>query len=261
MTETEARQWQRLREPFPTTAIKLVPQSISKDKTRALAVAYIDAREVMDRLDAVLGSSLWSFVYELRLDGGPMSIWSASTSEWITVNKAVCICNGHLSMMGNEYHDVGALDGFGENQVKGAVSDALKRCAVRAGIGRYLYGLTPIWADWDDSKRKFVDADTVRAQILDGVPIPTSQPARSPASPQSSPSPVEQITDTIYCPTHGLTYRREGKGNYYCSHRDESSPTSFCQWRLKVTIKTTGPPAQPQYSTDEPPPDDEVPSQ
>ena len=49
--------------------------------------------------------------------------------------------------------DVGLAQEGGVDNLKAAASDALKRCAVQFGIGRYLYDLPQPWVDWDDTKR------------------------------------------------------------------------------------------------------------
>ncbi len=41
--------------PFPVDRVSWKPQAVSRDKKRALAVAYIDARDVAQRLDDVVG--------------------------------------------------------------------------------------------------------------------------------------------------------------------------------------------------------------
>jgi hypothetical protein len=43
----------------------------------------------------------------------------------------------------------------GGDRLKAAFSDALKRAAVKFGIGRYLYRLPQQWADYDPAKRQF----------------------------------------------------------------------------------------------------------
>lgn len=110
---------------FPREAISWRAQNVTRDGTKAMALAYIDARDVMDRLDAVVGAANWQDRYEVH---GPKTICYLSLridGEWIT--KA---------------------DGAGDSDVeaeKGAISDALKRAAVRWGIGRYLYALPAPW--------------------------------------------------------------------------------------------------------------------
>ena len=82
-------------------------------------LVYIDARDVMDRLDTVFGIDGWQTKYEYL--GGRM-ICNLSVRfdlEWITKS-----------------------DGAGDSNIegeKGGISDSLKRAAVLLGIGRYLY--------------------------------------------------------------------------------------------------------------------------
>lgn len=110
---------------FPKEAISWRAQTLTQDGTKAMALAYIDARDVMDRLDEVVGFENWQDRYEFH---GARTICYLSirvNGEWIT--KA---------------------DGAGDSDVeaeKGAISDALKRSAVKWGIGRYLYHLKSPW--------------------------------------------------------------------------------------------------------------------
>lgn len=97
-------------------------------KFSALALAYIDARDVMDRLDAVCGPAGWSNDCIETAKGrvfGKISI--LVDGQWIT-----------------------KTDGAGDTDVegeKGGISDALKRAAVLWGVGRYLYRLGNTWAE------------------------------------------------------------------------------------------------------------------
>lgn len=110
---------------FPREAVSWRAQSMTKAGDKAMALAYIDARDVMDRLDDVCGSENWQDRYEFH---GSRTICYLSIrvdGEWIT--KA---------------------DGAGDSDVeaeKGAISDALKRAAVKWGIGRYLYSIVSPW--------------------------------------------------------------------------------------------------------------------
>lgn len=110
---------------FPKDAINWRAQSMTKAGDKAMALAYIDARDVMDRLDSVVGSDSWQDRYEFS---GSRTICYLSINvdgQWIT--KA---------------------DGAGDTDVeaeKGAISDAFKRAAVKWGIGRYLYALSTPW--------------------------------------------------------------------------------------------------------------------
>ena len=82
-------------------------------------LVYIDARDVMERLDSVFGIDGWQTKYEYL--GGRM------------------ICN--LSVQFNDTW-ITKSDGADDSSIEGAkggISDALKRAAVLLGIGRYLY--------------------------------------------------------------------------------------------------------------------------
>ena len=120
---------------FPPENISWRVGSTTADKKKGMALANIDARDVMERLDTVCGVANWQDRYEfhgartlcylsIRIDG-----------EWIT--KA---------------------DGAGDSDVeaeKGAISDALKRAAVKWGVGRYLYDLAAPWVEIEQAGRSY----------------------------------------------------------------------------------------------------------
>ena len=58
-----------------------------------------------------------------------------------------------LTRHGVTREDIGEATEGDLGTLKAASSDALKRCAVHFGVGRYLYDLPLAWADWDDQKR------------------------------------------------------------------------------------------------------------
>ena len=113
--------------PFPAGAIHWRAQTVTKDGTKALALAYIDARDVMDRLDAVAGPANWR-------------------DSYVETPKGRTICTLEIRIDGEW---IAKSDGAGDTDVegeKGSISDALKRAAVKWGIGRYLYALGNVWA-------------------------------------------------------------------------------------------------------------------
>ncbi|MGY2892790.1 Rad52/Rad22 family DNA repair protein [Deinococcus sp. UYEF24] len=125
----------RLQIPFSAHLVSWKPQAFNKDRTRALMVAYIDARAVQDRLDAVCPND-WSFQIE-AIPGMPTP----------TVR-------GSLTVLGVNRQDIGEAGEGDAGTLKAAASDALKRCAVQFGIGRYLYDLPRVWAEWDAQKKE-----------------------------------------------------------------------------------------------------------
>jgi len=125
--------------PFPPDDVGWKPQSVKGN--RALAIAYIDARNVMDRLDEVVHPGGWKDAYDVIQDGSVVCHLSLKVDgEWLTKS------------------DVGSPSEQpdGGDRLKAAFSDALKRAAVKWGIGRYLYSLPHQWADYDPRKRSFV---------------------------------------------------------------------------------------------------------
>ena len=127
--------WEGLASAFSEEEIEFLPRAHSNGK--ALGLAYIDARTVMNRLDAVVGAGNWSFDFDVVSPDGKM-------------------VKGKLTVLGVTKHDAG--EGSAEDEVlKSAVSDALKRCAVHFGIGRYLYYLPRLWAPYDAQKRRFTE--------------------------------------------------------------------------------------------------------
>lgn len=119
--------------PFDPSEISWRVGSTTKDKAKGMALAYLDARAVMDRLDAVCGPHGWQNRY--------------SHANGKTVCDIGILC-------GDVW--IWKADGAGDSDIeaeKGALSDAFKRSAVRWGIGRYLYSLDSPWVALDEWKR------------------------------------------------------------------------------------------------------------
>src|SRR5205807_8065892 len=130
---------QALAAPFDPSEVRFKPAVVSGN--RALALAYVDARVIQDRLDDVLGVDGWQDNYECLPDGSVVCrLQLRLGEEWIT----------KMDVGGpSEQPDEG-------DRRKAAFSDALKRAAVKFGIGRYLYRQEPQWVDYDTQKRQFV---------------------------------------------------------------------------------------------------------
>ncbi len=115
-----------LSKPFEQSDIEWRAGATNQDKTRALALAYITSRAVMDRLDEVVGPENWRDEYQPGPDGGLICGLSLRLDEeWVTKWD-------------------GAENTLIE-EVKGGLSGAYKRAAVKWGIGRYLYKLDTVW--------------------------------------------------------------------------------------------------------------------
>jgi hypothetical protein len=69
------------------------------------------------------------------------------------------VCRLRLDLGGRvERQDVGGPSEQPDDgdKRKAVFSDALKRAAVKFGLGRYLYRLPPQWVDYDPQKRQFI---------------------------------------------------------------------------------------------------------
>lgn len=129
----------KLKAPFPPETISWRVGATNQDKTKGMALAYIDARDVMERLDEVCGMEGWQCRYphangKTVCEIGVIFDWT-DPPTWIWKS-----------------------DGAGDTDfegTKGALSDAFKRAAVRWGIGRYLYGLDAPWVAIEPMGRSY----------------------------------------------------------------------------------------------------------
>src|SRR5438477_7584826 len=146
---------QALAAPFDLKDVRFKPAAVSGK--RALALAYVDARVIQDRLDEVLGVVGWQDDYECLPDGSVVCRLRIRVGgEWLT----------KVDVGGpSEQPDEG-------DRRKAAFSDALKRAAVKFGVGRYLYRLQSQWADYDPKKKQFVRPPQLPESALPARPEP-----------------------------------------------------------------------------------------
>jgi hypothetical protein len=155
---------QQLATPFELTEVKFRPAMVTGN--RAMALAYVDARVIQDRLDDVLGVAGWQDDYECREDGSVVCrLRLRLGDEWIT----------KVDVGGpSEQPD-------GGDRLKAAFSDALKRAAVKFGIGRYLYRVPALWVDYDPKKKAFLQTPRLPAFALPErtKTLPVAEPRRA----------------------------------------------------------------------------------
>jgi hypothetical protein len=161
--------------PFAPACVSWRVGSTTTDKTKGMALAFINSRDVQDRLDEVCGPGNWQDRYEFH---GPRTICYLSLridGEWVT--KA---------------------DGAGDSDVeseKGAISDALKRAAVKWGVGRYLYHLPSPWVEVEQRGRSSVikQAEYAKLERL----LASDAKATAPAAPKASSAAVDFAIATM----------------------------------------------------------------
>jgi hypothetical protein len=170
-----------LSKPFPREAIHWRAQNLTQSGDKALALAYLDARDVMDRLDEVCGPANWQSRYTETARGRVLcEIGIRIDGEWVWKS-----------------------DGAGDTAVegeKGGISDALKRAAVQWGIGRYLYRLDAVWAPCESVEKggkrywkawKGSPWDSVRGAQRQPQQPASPAPAK-PAAPPAKPAPINR---------------------------------------------------------------------
>lgn len=127
-----------LKKPFLPKQVSWRVGSTNADKSKGMALAYIDARDVQDRLDEVCGGMGWQ-------------------SRYVPMHDKKTVCEIGIY---SEFHNawIWKSDGAGDSDIeaeKGALSDAFKRAAVRWGVGRYLYDLESPWVALEPAGRSF----------------------------------------------------------------------------------------------------------
>jgi hypothetical protein len=178
----------KLAAPFPPEVISWRVGSTTANKERGMALAYIDARDVQDRLDAVCGC-MWQVRH-----------------PWSGGSKLACEIGIKIA---DEW--IWRGDGAGDSDVeaeKGAFSDSFKRAAVRWGIGRYLYDMDSPWVALKPAGRSYAIADGEYARLralLAGKSAPHATnghaapkaPAAAPARPAATTIDMESVAKEI----------------------------------------------------------------
>lgn len=128
---TLQEKFKKLKDPFPEQDIEWRPGKTKIDKAgkpKAEVLAYVTARAVYDRLDDVFGPENWTATYVRDADG--------------VMCKLTILCDNRpvIKMDGSEHTQF--------EKYKGGISSALKRAASVWGVGRYLYSLPKMYAQF-----------------------------------------------------------------------------------------------------------------
>lgn len=120
-----------LRAPFDEKTLGVKIQSTSKDKTKCMLVCYLQHTDVQERLEQVDPA------------------WSCETLNQERIGDTVYV-RMKMTLKGVSRENVG--EGW---DTKAAHSDAVKRCAMLFGVGRYLYDAPTVWSPYNESTDKF----------------------------------------------------------------------------------------------------------
>lgn len=173
----------KLIEPLASHLIKVRPGATTKDKKKAIALAYYDWRVLVNRLNRLVGGRNWHVHLEP---------WGA--------NKLICT----LTILGVQKESTGEGEDDDENGGTSAEQQAKKRAMAEHGFN-YLYLLPEVWGDYDADRKRFVNPQALvdemyrnaRIERLDLLPYISSTrsvsgkrasaKASAPTSPVASP--------------------------------------------------------------------------
>lgn len=131
---------EKLEKQFSDDELEFRVGATNSDKTKGLALAYIQARAIQNRLDEVVGIENWRVSYK-EINGGFIAKLELKiNNEWIAKE-----------------------DGSGTTDyeaIKGGISCAFKRVASVWGIGRYLYEVEGQWLPIEQRGKSYIFKET-----------------------------------------------------------------------------------------------------
>lgn len=116
---------EKLEKLFSDDELEFRVGATNTDKSKGLALAYVQARAIQNRLDEVVGIESWRVSYKEISGSFIAKLELKINNEWIAKE-----------------------DGAGTTDyeaIKGGISCAFKRAASVWGIGRYLYEIEGQW--------------------------------------------------------------------------------------------------------------------
>lgn len=191
-----------LAEPFSASEVEFKPGATNREKTKALALAYVDSRPYIQRLNVVCPE--WQDEYQVTMLPDRVVVLCRLTLAGVTrTGDGECLLTN-----GEEGERTEA------NAVTSASAQAFKRACVKFGLGAYLYSLPQVWCDYDHAKRKIVnppqlpdwalspsdrlERSTAKAANREAAekgiavePQPTAAPAPEPAGEDETANPGE----------------------------------------------------------------------
>lgn len=162
--------------PFDPADVDFKPQTMSKDGTKALAIAFVDPRRYQERLSAVLGAGNWSIEYRPLGDKALIAKLTLNTPDGTVVRE-----------------DVGEFDEKGLAQYPTASAQAFKRACVTLGLGRYLYELPHTWVAVEN--RRITDSEITR--LRNQLPKPAKAKPAAPTVDQKHASAIKRIGELV----------------------------------------------------------------
>lgn len=191
--------FEALAAPFPEACIswRVGSKKTVGDVTYGRALPYLDARDVQNRLDQVLGPENWcntdqEVATSSRLLAVRCKLMVRINGEWIGKEDGAAL-------------EPNSQEAERDMSVKGAYSEALKRAAVLWGVGRYLYDYEAPWIALTEDKQlsevprlpaAFLPPEEAAAREKEPAVQPTVPPAtlvKEPASVSEEKPAMTQV--------------------------------------------------------------------
>ena len=142
----------KLREPFRKEELEFRVGATNNDKSMGLALAYVQARAIQNRLDELFGVDGWTVSYKEISAGFICSLSIKINDRWVTKEDGAGM---------TEYESV-----------KGGISNAFKRVASSGfGIGRYLYNARKNWYPIRQQGRGYIFTETPILELNNEIEI------------------------------------------------------------------------------------------
>lgn len=142
----------KLKEPFRKEELEFRVGATNNDKSMGLALAYVQARAIQNRLDELFGVDGWTVSYKEISAGFICSLSIKINDRWVTKEDGAGM---------TEYESV-----------KGGISNAFKRVASSGfGIGRYLYNAKKNWYPIRQQGRGYVFTETPILELNNEIEI------------------------------------------------------------------------------------------
>lgn len=138
---------EQLEKPFLDDELEFRVGATNSDKTKGLALAYIQARAIQNRLDEVVGIENWKVSYK-EINGGFLAKLELKiNNEWIAKEDGANVTDYEA--------------------IKGGISSAFKRAASVWGIGRYLYEIESQWLPIEQKGKAYIFKETPKLNNKD----------------------------------------------------------------------------------------------
>lgn len=178
-----------LKREFEPQQTGVTVSSVAKDKKRAMLTLYVSHTTVAARLEEIDPS------------------WCFEILETTRSGEKCCV-RARLQIQGVSRDNCGEGEDF-----KGACSDALKRCAMLFGVGRYFYESKGVWVPYNEATDKF--RKWTYQDYLAGIgeklaPKVQPRPAVDCGSVQRLPAPRAKVPGRVFpdqpAPTDGAPF-------------------------------------------------------